>query len=90
MRNPALDIATQASTATSESRFNKILTPEAPQLAYLGGNRGPSKFVLPLIPGADNTLTYGAFVNDTVRNTGMLPVSYVQAAGVSLEGLRLS
>ena len=74
MRNPALDIATQASTATSESRFNKILTPEAPQLAYLGGNRGPSKFVLPLIPGADNTLTYGAFVNDTVRNTGMLPV----------------
>jgi hypothetical protein len=74
MRNPALDIATQASTATSESRFNKILSPDAPMLAYLGGNRGPTKMVIPFIPGADNTLTYGMFVNDTIRNTGMLPV----------------
>jgi hypothetical protein len=74
MRNPALDIATQAGTATSESRFNKILSPDAPMLAYLGGNRGPTKIVIPFIPGADNTLTYGMFVNDTIRNTGMLPV----------------
>ena len=73
-RNPAVDIANQASNATSESRFNKILNPDAPLLAYLGGNKGPSKFVIPYIPESDNTLTYGLFVNDTLRNTGMLPV----------------
>lgn len=79
-RNPALDIAEQASNATSESRFNKILSPDAPPLAYLGGKALPSgvrpisKFVIPYIPDADNTLTYGMFVDDKIRNTGMLPV----------------
>ena len=73
-RNPALDIANQASNATSESRFNKILCPDAPGIAYLGGNKGPSKFVIPYIPETDNTLTYGMFVDDKIRNTGMLPV----------------
>ena len=79
-RNPALDIANQASNATSESRFNKILSPDAPSLAYLGGKALPngerpiSKFTIPYIPETDNTLTYGMFVDDKIRNTGMLPV----------------
>ena len=78
--NPALDIANQASNATSESRFNKILSPDAPPMAYLGGKALPtgerpvSKFVIPYIPETANTLTYGMFVDDKIRNTGMLPV----------------
>ena len=79
-RNPAIDIANQANNATSESRFNKILCSEAPPLAYLGGKPLPngerplSKFIIPYIPDSDNTLTYGMFVDDKIRNTGMLPL----------------
>jgi hypothetical protein len=73
-KNPALDIANQANNATTEYKFNKILSPDAPALAYLGGNKGPSKFIIPYIPTSDNTLTYGMFVDDKARNTGMLPV----------------
>lgn len=79
-KNPALDIANQANNATTESRFNKIFSPDAPPLSYLGGKSLPSgerptsKFVLPYIPNSDNTLTYGMFVDDKIRKTGMLPV----------------
>ena len=74
--NPALDIARQQSATSGESRFNKILKGDAPPLMYLGGNKGPTKMMIPSIVGGDDTLTYGTFVNDTVRKTGMLPLLY--------------
>tara|TARA_Y100000310_G_scaffold198091_1_gene198133 strand:- start:2146 stop:3483 length:1338 start_codon:yes stop_codon:yes gene_type:complete len=74
--NPALDIANQQGASSGESRFNKILKGDAPKLTYLGGNKGPSKFVVPPMPGGSSPLTHGTFVNDTIRKTGMLPLMY--------------
>jgi len=74
--NPALDIANQQKAAGGENNFNKILNSDAPGLMYLGGNKGPSKFMLPPMPGGNSPLTHGIFIDDTARKAGMLPVMF--------------